>query len=61
MSLPTFKPGDLRDHADPARIDRVWSRLEAELPASAEAPRGAPVPLRARPGRRTRTSLLLAA
>lgn len=61
MSLPTFKPGDLRDHADPARIDRVWSRLEAELPASAEAPRGAPVPLRARPRRRTRTTLLLAA
>lgn len=72
MSLPTFKPGDLRDHADPARIDRVWSRLEAELPAAAEADR-APVPgphrahggwgpwATARSGRRTRTALLVAA
>jgi len=30
--VPPVRPQDLRDHADPARIDRVWDRLEHDLP-----------------------------
>lgn len=30
--VPPLRPQDLRDHAVPARIDRVWERLEHELP-----------------------------
>lgn len=54
MSLPQFKREDLRDHADPARIERVWSRIEADLPAPATAT------MRYEP-RRLRATLLLAA
>jgi len=30
-SLPRIGPADLRDHADDARVERVWQRLDAEL------------------------------
>ncbi len=54
MSLPQFKREDLRDHADAARVERIWSRIEADLPAAASAsPAASP--------RRLRTTLLLAA
>jgi hypothetical protein len=70
MSLPQFKREDLRDHADPARIDRVWSRIEADLPAGADL-EGASATTRhfassgavsgGRESRRLRATLLLAA
>lgn len=44
--LPSFRPGDLRDPADPARVDRIWERLEASLPSAADGAR-ARRPLRA--------------
>jgi len=31
-AIPPIRPSDLRDHADEARIDRVWDRLERDLP-----------------------------
>ncbi len=30
-TVPSVRLGDLRDHADSARIDRVWDRLEQDL------------------------------
>jgi hypothetical protein len=30
-TVPSVRPNDLRDHADSARIDRVWDRLEHDL------------------------------
>ncbi len=30
-TVPSIRPSDLRDHADSARIDRVWDRLEHDL------------------------------
>ncbi len=30
--VPPMRPRDLRDHADPARIDRIWDRIEHDLP-----------------------------
>ncbi len=30
--LPTIDPRDLRDPADPARVDRIWARLSRSLP-----------------------------
>ncbi|MDI1450603.1 FecR domain-containing protein [Polyangium sp. 6x1] len=29
--VPPLRPQDLRDHADPARVERVWERLEHDL------------------------------
>jgi hypothetical protein len=37
-SLPKIAPHDLRDHADEARIARVWDRLEQDLTGVREAP-----------------------
>ncbi|MDI3290178.1 tetratricopeptide repeat protein [Polyangium sp. 15x6] len=37
--VPPLRPQDLRDHADPARIDRVWERLEHDLPGRREPDR----------------------
>lgn len=31
-AFPPIRPSDLRDHADDARIERVWDRLERDLP-----------------------------
>lgn len=36
-STPPIDPSDLRDHADEARIERVWGRIERDL-AGYEAP-----------------------
>jgi hypothetical protein len=36
-SVPRISPTDLREHADQERVDRVWQRLEASLPAATEA------------------------
>ncbi len=36
--VPTIRPRDLRDHADQARIDRIWDRLDRDLPGR-EQPR----------------------
>jgi hypothetical protein len=36
-SVPPIDPTDLRDHADEARIDRIWERLEVEV-AGVRAP-----------------------
>ena len=30
-SVPNIDPNDLRDHASPERVDRIWSRLESDL------------------------------
>jgi FecR protein/Tetratricopeptide repeat len=30
-TVPPIRPSDLRDHADSARIDRIWDRLEQDL------------------------------
>jgi len=32
MSLPKFEPEHFRDHADAERVDRIWSRIESDLP-----------------------------
>jgi hypothetical protein len=32
MSLPSIQPNDLRDHVDPARVERIWSRVASALP-----------------------------
>ncbi|HMJ12779.1 MAG TPA: hypothetical protein VK524_15260 [Polyangiaceae bacterium] len=32
--LPEFEPDALRDHGTPARVERVWQRLESELSQS---------------------------
>ncbi|MDI1433246.1 FecR domain-containing protein [Polyangium sorediatum] len=37
--VPPLRPQDLRDHADPARIERVWDRLEHDLPGRREPER----------------------
>jgi TolA-binding protein len=37
-SMPKIAPNDLRDHADEARVARVWDRLEQELAGAREAP-----------------------
>jgi ferric-dicitrate binding protein FerR (iron transport regulator) len=40
-SVPRIAPADLRDHAEEARIDRVWARIEPELvvaPAASRRP-----------------------
>lgn len=37
-SVPRIAPNDLRDHADEARIARVWDRLEQDLAGTREAP-----------------------
>jgi len=42
-SVPRIAPADLRDHADEARIERVWARLDANLPAVAPAASRRPV------------------
>ena len=36
-SVPRIAPADLRDHADEARVERIWARLDADLPAVAPA------------------------
>lgn len=41
-SVPSIRPSDLRDHADSARIDRIWDRLEHDLSTRApDKPRSA--------------------
>jgi hypothetical protein len=41
-TVPSIRPSDLRDHADSARIDRVWERLEHDLSTRApDKPRSA--------------------
>ena len=40
-SVPRIAPADLRDHAEEARIDRIWARLEPEVavgPATSRRP-----------------------
>jgi hypothetical protein len=37
-SVPKIAPNDLRDHADEARIARVWDRIENDLGGVREAP-----------------------
>jgi len=37
-SFPKIAPSDLRDHADEARVARVWDRLEQDLTGVREAP-----------------------
>src|SRR5688500_13681471 len=49
-SVLPISPGDLRDHADEDRIERIWGRIEHNLNHAYAAPR-----------RRTRVSVLLAA
>lgn len=39
-SIPRIDPQDLRDHADPARVDRVWERVEHDLPSFEHKRRG---------------------
>lgn len=56
MSLPKFDREHFRDHADPARIDRVWARIDADLP---EEPQIALAPPARAP--RSRTMMWLAA
>lgn len=34
-TVPSIRPSDLRDHAEPARIDRIWDRLEHDFSARA--------------------------
>ncbi|NUO52653.1 MAG: hypothetical protein HOV80_27720 [Polyangiaceae bacterium] len=34
--LPAIDPRDLRDHADPARIERVWRRVSRDLPGGSD-------------------------
>ncbi len=36
--LPSFDPDDLRDHADPERVERIWARVSTSLDAAAPAP-----------------------
>ena len=42
-SFPRIDPGSLRDHADEARIERVWDRIEHDLASRIDrtGPRGA--------------------
>ena len=47
-TMPSIRPVDLRDHADPERVDRIWERLDQELAGAA-------------PRRRTGTAVLLLA
>jgi hypothetical protein len=41
-TMPPIRPSDLRDHADKPRIERVWDRIERDLPPGRE-----PMPSRA--------------
>ena len=38
--LPRINPRDLRDHADQARIDRIWGRVRRDLPAASRGSAG---------------------
>ncbi len=38
-SVPRIAPADLRDHAEEARIDRIWARIEPELAVAPAASR----------------------
>lgn len=38
-TIPPIAPADLRDHADEARIGRIWDRLEHDLTGVEPAPR----------------------
>ena len=43
-TVPPVRPSDLRDHADAARVDRIWDRLEHDLSTRApDKPRSASV------------------
>ncbi len=42
-SVPRISIADLRDHADEARLDRVWARVDADLPGVAPAASRRPV------------------
>jgi hypothetical protein len=42
-SVPRIAPADLRDHAEEARLDRVWARIDADLPAVAPVASRRPV------------------
>ena len=42
-SVPRIAPADLRDHAEEARLDRVWARLDADLPGVAPAASRRPI------------------
>ena len=56
--LPRINPEDLRDHADEARVDRIWARVQRDLPG------GSKVAVAARssaPSRRVGRFVLLAA
>jgi ferric-dicitrate binding protein FerR (iron transport regulator) len=37
-SFPRIDPADLRDHADEARVERVWERIEHDLASRASYP-----------------------
>lgn len=40
-SFPRIAPSDLRDHADEARVTRIWERIEHDLPGQESA--GSPI------------------
>jgi hypothetical protein len=42
-SVPRIAPADLRDHAEEARLDRVWARIDADLPGVAPAASRRPI------------------
>jgi hypothetical protein len=45
-SFPRIDPGDLRDHADEARVERVWDRVEHDLESRGYGAFGASARLR---------------
>ena len=55
-STPSIDRDDLRDQADPERIDRIWDRLEPELASLQTRGEG-----EARPGRSYRAAWIAAA
>lgn len=54
--LPPISPRDLRDHADPERIERIWERVRVEAQVA-----GAAAPRAVRPAKTGRALLLVAA
>src|SRR5262249_16675014 len=41
-AVPPIAPTDLRDHADPEKVDRIWRRIERDLPISEPMSRSGP-------------------
>ncbi|MBL9021093.1 MAG: hypothetical protein JNL21_02785 [Myxococcales bacterium] len=57
--LPRINPEDLRDHADEARIDRIWRKVQRDLPGATVV--GAVPVSGGRPARRVGRLVLVAA